>query len=57
MQVRHVLLPDCPLVLSLVKPMDVGVFWNKKKKKKIWSKQGSPLNSSIDNLTKEYKDL
>ena len=30
MQVRHVFLPDYPLVLFLPKPRDVGVFWNKK---------------------------
>ena len=29
-QVRHVFLPDYPLVLFLPKPRDVGVFWNKK---------------------------
>ena len=29
-QVRHVFLPDYPLVLFLSKPRDVGVFWNKK---------------------------
>ena len=29
-QVRHVFLPDYPLVLSLLKPRGVGVFWNKK---------------------------
>ena len=27
-QVRYVFLPDHPLVLSLLKPRDVGVFWN-----------------------------
>ena len=29
-QVRHVFLPDYPLVLFLPKHRDVGVFWNKK---------------------------
>ena len=29
-QVRHVFLPDYPLVLFLSKLRDVGVFWNKK---------------------------
>ena len=29
-QVRHVFLSDYPLVLFLLKPRDVGVFWNQK---------------------------
>ena len=29
-QVRLVFLPDYPLVLFLLKPRDVRVFWNKK---------------------------
>ena len=33
-QVKHVFLPDYPLILSLLKPKGVGVYWNKKKKKK-----------------------
>ena len=35
MQVRHVFLPDYPLVLSLLKSRGVGVFWNKKKKNPV----------------------
>ena len=30
-QVKYVFLPDYPLVLSLLKPKGVGVFWKKKK--------------------------
>ena len=45
-QVRHVFLPNYHLVLSLIKPRGVGVFWNKKKKS--YPNRGSPLNSSID---------
>ena len=45
MQVRHVFLLDYHLVLSLVKPRGVGVFWNKKKNDP--NKRDS-LNSSID---------
>ena len=29
-QVRHVFLPDYPLVLFISKLRDAGVFWNKK---------------------------
>ena len=48
-QVRHIFLPDYPLVLFLLKPLGVGVFGNqKKKKKKSGPNRGSPLNSSID---------
>ena len=39
-QVKHVFLPDYPLVLSLLKPRGVGVFWNQKN---VQSKQGKPL--------------
>ena len=46
-QVKHVFLPDYPLVLSLLKSRDVGVFWNQKKKKSGPNSE-SPLNSSID---------
>ena len=46
MQVRHVFLLDYHLVLSLVKPRGVGVFWNKKKKNDP-NKRDS-LNSSIN---------
>ena len=34
-QVRHVFLPNYHLVLSLIKPRGVGVFWNQKKKNPI----------------------
>ena len=30
MQVRHIFLPNYSLVLSLLKPKGVGVFWKKK---------------------------
>ena len=45
-QVKHVFLLNYPLVLSLLKSRDVGVFWNKKKKS--GPNSGNPLNSSID---------
>ena len=45
-QVRHVFLLYYPLVLSLLKPRGVGIFWNKKES---GPNRGSPLNSSIDN--------
>ena len=45
-QVKHVLLPNYHLVLSLLKPRGVGVFGNKKKKSGL--NRGCPLNSSID---------
>ena len=48
MQIKYVFLPDYPLVLSLLKPRDVEVFWKKKKKKKSGLNRGSILNSSID---------
>ena len=32
MGVRVVFLPDCPLVLSLLKNRGVGAFWTQKKK-------------------------
>ena len=48
-QVRLVFLPDHHLVLYLLKPKDVGVFWNIKKKKSDPNRK-SPLNSSIDNI-------
>ena len=38
--VRIVFLPDCPLVLFLLKHRGVGVFLNQKNKE---SKQGKPL--------------
>ena len=60
-QVKHVFLPDYHLVLSLLKSRDVGIFWNKKKKKNpvqiveaplffffFLVEKVSPLNSSID---------
>ena len=44
--VRVVFLPNCPLVLSLLKYKDVRAF--KKKKKLRIPNKGSNLNSSID---------
>ena len=44
-QVRHVFLPDYPLILSLLKPRGVGVFWNQKNPVQI---EETPLNSSIE---------
>ena len=38
--VRIVFLPDCPLILFLLKHRGVGVFLNQKNKE---SKQGKPL--------------
>ena len=48
MRIRVVFLLDCPLILSLFKHKDVGVFLKKKRKKN--SNRRSPLNSSIDIL-------
>ena len=45
-QVKHVFLPDYPLVLPLLERGDIGVFWNQKN---IKSKQDSIFNNSIDN--------
>ena len=45
MEVRVIFLPDCPLVLSLLKYRGVGTFL--KKKMRIPNK-GSIFNSSID---------
>ena len=47
-QVRHVFLLDYHLVLSLLKPRGVGVFWGKKKKS--GPNMGSLLNNSIDTI-------
>ena len=44
-QVRHVFLPKHLLVLSLLKPRGVGIFWEKK----YGPNRGNPLNNSIDN--------
>ena len=44
-QVRHVFLSDYHLILSLLKPRGVGVFWNKKKKS--GSNKRSLLNSVV----------
>ena len=54
-EIRVLLLPDCHLVLSLHKHRSVEVFLNQKNEE---SKQGSPLNSSIDYLLAltAYKD-
>ena len=43
---KEIVLPNYPLVLSLLKYKNVWVFWNKKK---TGSNMCSPLNSSIDN--------
>ena len=40
-----VFLPDCPLVLSLLKHRDVGAFFTQKMRN---PNQWNPLNSSID---------
>ena len=44
MGVKIVFLPDCPLILSLLKYKGVRAFLNKKMKN---PNRGSPLNSSI----------
>ena len=44
---KEIVLPNYPLVLSLLKYRNVWVFWNKKKS---GLNRCSPLNSSIDNL-------
>ena len=41
---RVVFLPDCPLILSLLKHSNVGAFLNQKMR---IPSSGSPLNSSI----------
>ena len=43
-RVRVVFLPDCPLVLFLLKYKGVGAFLNKKNEE---SKQGKPLKSQV----------
>ena len=45
MQVRHVFLSDYLLILSLLKPRGVGVFWNQKTS---FQTKEAPLNSSIE---------
>ena len=47
MRVRVVFLPNCPLVLSLLKHRGIGAFLNKKKMR-IPNRE-NPLNNSIDN--------
>ena len=42
---KEIVLPNYPLVLSLLKYRNVWVFWNKKKSS---SNRCSPLNNSID---------
>ena len=42
---KEIVLPNYPLILSLLKYRNVWVFWNKKKS---GSNRCSPLNSSID---------
>ena len=46
-EVRHIFLLDYPLILSLLEPKGVRVFW--KKKKKSGPNRRSLLNNSIDN--------
>ena len=43
-RVRVVFLPDCPLVLSLLKYRSVGIFLNQKKEKK---KRGSQIREAF----------
>ena len=47
---KEIVLPNYPLVLSLLKYRNVWVFWNKKKS---GSNRCSPLNSSIETI--KYK--
>ena len=42
---KEIVLPNYPLILSLLKYRNVWVFWNKKKS---GSNRCNPLNSSID---------
>ena len=44
-ELKDVVLPNYPLVLSVLKPREIEVFWNKKKNP---VSQVQPLNSSID---------
>ena len=46
-ELKYVVLPNYPLVLSLLKPRKIRVFWNPKKKSD--PNRRSPLNSSIEN--------
>ena len=47
-EVRVVFLPDCPLVLSLLKYRSVGIFLNQKKeKKKEKKKRGSQIREAF----------
>jgi len=34
-ELKDIVLPNYPLVLFLLKPKDVWVFWNKKKKNQV----------------------
>ena len=53
-EVRVVFLPDCPLILSLLKYRSIWAFLNQKNEE---SKQGSLLNSSIDKIIwMKFKD-
>ena len=45
-ELKDIVLPNYPLVLSLLKHRNVWVFWNKKKKSS--SNRCSPLNNSIE---------
>ena len=40
-EVRHIFLLDYPLILSLLEPKGVGVFWNKKKKNLVQTGEAS----------------
>ena len=48
MRVKDVFLLGYSLVVSLLKPKEIGVFWNKKKKKKSGPNGKNSFNSSID---------
>ena len=50
--VRHIFLLDYPLVLSLLKPRSVRIFWNKKK---FNPNRRSLLNSSINDSNRLRK--
>ena len=47
MRVKDVFLLGYPLVVSLLKPKEIQVFWNQKKKKSGPNGE-NPFNSSID---------
>ena len=51
---KEIVLPNYPLILSLLKYRNVWVFWNKKKS---GSNRCSLLNSSIDYFAKARKSI